>query len=177
MSAKTKKTQTESLETLTDAAEKVVETMAETSRDTLEAMSKVGSDAFADAYDKSAKFGADQMGKSSEIYEKTLEMGKQNLDTMTAVMSAMTTGMEAYNSRLMENWLGVTATKLACYEKMMSAKSPQDVAAAQMEAVKKITENTVSETLELNKIATDTMTKASAPMKARFEQVMETAAK
>ena len=46
-----------------------------------------------------------------------------------------------------------------------------------MEAVKKITENAVAETVELNKIAADTMTKASAPMKARFEQVMESAVK
>lgn len=177
MTTKTKKTPAENLETLTEAAEKVVETVAETSREAMETMAKAGSEAFAGAYDTTGKFSAEQMGKSSEMFDKTLEMGKQNLQTMTAVMTAMTSGMEAYNSRLMENWMGVAAAKMACYEKMMGAKTPQDVAAAQIDAVKKMTENTAAETMELNRIAVDTMTKVAAPMKARFEQVMETAAK
>jgi len=173
MATKAKKTPAESL---TEAAEKVVEAVTETSRETFETMTRAGSGAMAEAYEKASKFGAEQVGKSSEVYETAVALGKRNLDTLNAVMSAMNEGIEAYNSRVVESWIGATTANMACYEKMMSAKTPQDAAAAQMETFSRLAETSVAEAIELNKLAAATVAKAAAPVKARLDEVFETVA-
>ena len=164
-------------DTFAAAAEKSVEAMAEASREALETMIKAGTEATAGAYEKATAFGATQVGKSSEVYEKMTALGKQNLDTATAVMSAFTAGMEAYNSRLVGYWKEAASANMACFERVMGAKTPQDAAAAQMEGFSKIAERSVAEAVELNKIAADTVARATAPVKARFEEAFETVAR
>ena len=159
------------------ATEKSVEVMAAASREAFETMFKVGTEAGAGAYEKATAFGATQLGKSSEVYEKFAALGKQNLDTGTAVMSAMTAGMEAYNTRLMGYWKDAASANMACFERMMAARTPQDAAAAQMEGISRMAERSVAEAVELNKIAADMVAKATAPVKARFEEAFETVAK
>jgi len=164
-------------ESLAEAAEKVVEAAAESSREAIETMTKAGAGAMADAFDKASLLGAGQFGKSSEAYETAVALGKRNLETVSAMMEAVNAGIEAYNSRVLDGWMSATTANLAAYEKMMGAKSPQDAAAVQMEAFSKLAERSVSEAVELNKIAVETMAKASAPVKARLDEAFETVAK
>ena len=67
MTTKAKKSAAESMEGLTEATEKVVEAVAETSRETFETMAKAGSGAFADAYEKATKF-MDKVKKAGSRY-------------------------------------------------------------------------------------------------------------
>jgi hypothetical protein len=159
------------------ATEKSVEAMAEASREAFETMIKAGTEASAGAYEKATAFGATQVGKSSEVYETMTALGKQNLDTATAVMSAVTAGMETYNTRLVGYWKEAVSANLACFEQVMAAKTPQDAAAAQMEGFSRMAERSVAEAVEFNRIAADTVAKATAPVRARFEEAFETAAK
>lgn len=171
------KTKTTSAETAAKAAEEVMETMMETGVQTFENVMKASADAATDGYEKATAYGASQLGKTTDAYKKAADFGKQNVATMDAVTQAMTSGMEAYRTRLLDSWKSAAAFNLAAFDKIVASKNPQEMASAQMEAFVEVSQQSVADAIELNKIALDTMAKVSAPVKTRVEEVVEVAVK
>ena len=174
MNTKTLKSTTE---TVAEVAEKAVEAVTEASREAAENVIKTGTETSADAYDKVVAFGYSQVGKASDAYENAASFGKKNLETLSSVANAVTTGMLAYNSHLIGYWKDTTTANIDYYEQLAAAKCPQDVATSQMDAYSKIAGRSVVEAVELNKIAVDSLTKTVAPVKERFEEAFAMATK
>ena len=57
---------------------------------------------------------------------------------------------------------------------MFAVKSPQEFLDIQLEAADKSVTRVVSQTTKMNQIATESMTKACDPIKARMDEAMET---
>jgi hypothetical protein len=85
--------------------------------------------------------------------------------------------MEAYRTRLLDSWKNVAAFNTACLDRVTASKDPQEIATAQMEALVEVSQRSVADAIDLNKIALDTVAKASAPAKARVEEIVEFAVK
>ena len=164
-------------ESTAKAAEEVLETVIETGVQTFDNIMKASVDAATQGYEKATAYSASELGKTTETFKKVEEFGKQNVATMDAVTKALTAGMEAYRTRLLDSWKDVAAFNTACIDRVMASKDPQEIATAQMEALVEVSQRSVADAIELNKIALDTVTKASAPAKARAEEIVEMAVK
>ena len=173
----TTKTKSNTAETAAKAAEEVMETVIKTGVQTFENVMKASADAANEGYEKATVYGAGQLDKTTDAYKTAADFGKQNVATMDAVTKVMTAGMEAYRTRLLDSWKDVAAFNMACFDKVMASKNPQEMATAQMEALVEVSQRSVADAIELNKIAVDTLTKATAPVKARVEEVVEEAVK
>ena len=173
----TTKAKNTTAETAAKAAEDVMETVIKTGVQTFENVMKASTDAANEGYEKATVYGAGQLDKTTDAYKNAADFGKENVATMDAVTQVMTAGMEAYRTRLLDSWKDVAAFNMACFDKVMASKNPQEMATAQMEALVEVSQRSVADAIELNKIAVDTLTKATAPVKARVEEVVEVAVK
>jgi hypothetical protein len=112
---------------------------------------------------------------AEEVFETVMETGAQTFDNIVkASVDAATKGYEkatAYSAAE----LGKTndAMNMACMDKMMGMQNPQEMATVQMETMVEVSQKSVANAIELNKIAFDMFAKAAAPAKARAEEVME----
>ena len=172
MSTKEKTTTSEST---AKAAEEVLETVIETGVQTFDNIMKASVDAATQGYEKATAYSASELGKTTDAFKKVEEFGKQNAATMDAVTKVMTDGMEAYRTRLLDSWKNVAAFNTACLDRVTASKDPQEIATAQMEALVEVSQRSVADAIDLNKIALDTVAKASAPGKARVEEIVELA--
>ena len=169
MTAKTRKTPDD---TGAKAATDTMEAMMATGRETMETMLKASVDAATEGYDKAAAFGKAHLETAADGYRKAATFGKENFDTFTAVAEAMTSGFEAYSAALVKGAKAATEENVAFVHKALSARTPQEFATLQMEAVTKGLDAALSQTAELNKIAADTMARSVGPVKARIDSAV-----
>ncbi|MEK9683800.1 MAG: phasin family protein [Rhodospirillaceae bacterium] len=166
MDAKTAKDATAAAETAMDAGRKVFENAV-----------KSGTETASKFFNQVNSFGANNAQKTAEIYEQAAEFGRENAETINAMSSALTSGFETLSKRLIKTFKETSKSNLAAFEKLSSAKTPQEFASIQMENVSDSIERSVSEVIELNQLAIETAAKTAAPVKARVETVMATYAK
>ena len=172
MTAKTRKTADETGTRTAHSAQDALEAMMATGRDTMETVLKATVDAATEGYDKAVAYGKGQMESSAEGYKKAASIGKDNFETFTAVASAMTAGYEAYSAGLAKAAKTATEENVAFVNKALAAKTPQEFAATQMEAATRGLDAAFAQTVELNKIAAETLARCVGPVKARIDSVV-----
>ncbi len=168
MTAKTAKTAKNS----TDAATKAAETAMDASREVFENAVKAGTDAASKMFEQANTVGMNNAEKTAEVYEQATEFGRENMDAFNAMTNAMTAGFEVYSKRMVESFKAASAFNMSCMEKLDTTKTPQEFASIQMETMTESMERSVSEAIELNQMALETMNKSTAPIKDRVENVM-----
>ena len=160
-------------ETTAKAAEEVFETVMETGAQTFDNIVKASVDAATKGYEKATAYSAAELGKTTDALKKAEKFGKDNAATFDAVTKAWTEGMDVYRTRMLDSWKDMAAMNMACMDKMMGMQNPQEMATVQMETMVEVSQKSVANAIELNKIAFDMFSKAAAPAKARAEEVME----
>lgn len=169
----TKTTKDKGPDAAAKAAAETLDAMMAAGKQNAEAAVKAGSEAAAEAFDTAASLGEAQMKKSAEGYKAATKFGKDNIASMNAVASAMTTGFEAYGEKV------ASYVKIAADEnfemagKFMSAKTPEEFAALQIEAISKSVDRVVSHSVEMNKIVADMWMQSTAPVKERYDAAMQ----
>jgi hypothetical protein len=165
MTVKTRKTTEEGAKTAQDT----FEAMFVTGRETLETVLKASVDAASEGYEKAVAFSKGQMETSGEGYRKAATVGKENFETFNAVAGAMTAGFEAYSTELVKAAKAMTEQNVALVNKVATARTAQDLASIQMEAMTKGLDAALAQTVEFNKIAAETMARCVGPVKARID--------
>jgi phasin family protein len=155
------------------AATETLEAMMAVGKQNAEAAVKASAEAAAEAFDTATGFGETSMKKSAEGYKAATKFGKDNIASMNAAASAMTTGMEAYGEKMAGYMKTVADENFEMAGKFMSAKTPEEFAALQIEAVSKSVDRVVNTSVEMNKIVSDMWMQSSAPMKERFDAAMQ----
>jgi len=156
----------------TDAATKAAETAMDASREVFENAVKAGTDAASKMFEQANTVGMNNAEKTAEVYEQATEFGRENMDAFNAMTNAMTAGFEVYSKRMVESFKAASAFNMSCMEKLDTTKTPQEFASIQMETMTESMERSVSEAIELNQMALETMNKSTAPIKDRVENVM-----
>ena len=169
MTTKTRKTPDD---TGVKTAQEALDAMMATGRETMETMLKASVETATESYDKAVAFGKGQMETSAEGYKKAAAFGKENFDTFSAVAGALTAGFEAYNAEFAKAARTVTEHNVAYVNKVLAARTPQEFATLNMEAVTKGIDAAFAESVELNKIAADTMARCVGPVKARIDSAV-----
>ena len=167
----TKKTATPGAQ---EAASEAMETMAGVGKETLETVMKIGADAAAEGYRNVSAMSQEQVDMVKTAYDRSLGYGKQNLDAMSEASALAMNGAEACLAEMAETTRTVMAENLDLMQRMFAVKSPQELFEIQIEATNKTVNRAVAQTTKLNQIATDSLTKACAPIRARMDETMET---
>jgi phasin family protein len=155
------------------AAAEAMDTMMAAGKETAEAAVKAGTEAATEAYEAAVSFGENQFRKSAEGYKTATAFGKENLASVNAVASAVTSGMEAYGEQVASYTKAAASENLELVNKLMSAKTPEELAALQMEAVTRSVDRMVGQSIALNKILAETWMQSAAPVKARMDAAMQ----
>jgi len=159
------------------AAAEALDSMMAAGKETAEAALKAGSEAATDAFETAAAIGESQLKRSTEGYKAAATFGKDNIASMNAVAGAVTAGMEAYGETVARFAKTVANENLELMGRFMSAKTPEEVAALQMEAVTRSVDRAVSQTVELNRIVAETWMQSAAPVRQRMDAAMQAASK
>jgi phasin family protein len=155
------------------AAAETIEAMMAVGKENAEAAVKAGADAATEAYETAVSFGEAQMKKSTEGYKTATKFGKDNIASMSAAAAAVTTGMEAYGEQVAAYVKTAADQNFEMAGKFMSAKTPEEFAALQLEAATKSVDRVVNQSVALNKIVADMWMQSAAPMKERFDAAMQ----
>jgi hypothetical protein len=150
-------------------AQEALEAMMAAGRETMETVLKAGVDAATDSYEKAVAFGKGQMETTADGYKKAAAFGKENFETFSAVAGALTAGFEAYSAELAKVARTATEHNVAYINKALTARTPQDFATLHTETVTRSVDAALAGTVELNKIAADTMVRCAGPVKARID--------
>ncbi len=98
----------------------------------------------------------------------------KSFDAVNASATAMTAGFEAYGKKMASFAKTAASENVETLGRLFAAKTPQEFAAAQVEAVTRSVDLAVEQSVELNKIATDTLVKSSAPIRSQVDAAVET---
>lgn len=169
MTTKTRKTPDE---TGTKTAPDALEAMMATGRETMETVLKATVEAATEGYDKAVAYGKGQMETAADGYKKAATFSKDNFETFSAVAEAATAGFEAYSAELVKAAKAATEQNVAFVNKAFAVKTPQELANLQMEAVTKGLDTAFARSVELNKIAAETMARCVGPVKARIDSAV-----
>lgn len=169
MTAKTRKTPDETGAKTTQDA---LEAMMATGRETMETVFKAAVEAATEGYDKTVAYSKGQMETAADGYKKAATVSKDNFETFSAVAEAMTAGFEAYSAELVKAAKSATEQNVSFVNKALTVKTPQELANLQMEVVTKGLDTAFAQTVELNKIAADTMARCVGPVKARIDSAV-----
>lgn len=173
MATKTKDKETAAPEAAAQAAAETLDAMMAAGKETTEAAVKAGTDAAAEVFDNAVAMGESQLRKTSEGYKAASKLGKDNLASINAVASAVTAGMEAYGEQVASYAKTAAGENLELMGKFMSAKTPEELAALQMQAVTSSVDRAVSQSVALNRILAETWMQSAAPMKSRMDAAMQ----
>jgi len=174
--AMTNKAKTKAASANENAAE-VLETIANVGNETVETVLAMGGDAAAKGYKNASAYGKESLDDAKAGYDKFIASGKDNLDAYSKATSAVLAGFDAYYGQILAYTKKATAENADIVEKFYAAKTPQHLLDVQFEAVNNSVNQAISQSTELNKIATDTANKAIAPIKDQIENSVEIFAK
>ena len=156
------------------ATAEAVETMASIGKETLDTVMKFGTEAAAEGYKNAAAYGQEQLDVTKTAYDKAIAYGKDNVDAMSEASTMAIAGAEACFTEVADYTRTAMAENLDLMQRMFAVKSPQEFLDIQLEATNKAVTRVVSQSTKMNQIATDSMTKACGPIKARMDEAMET---
>lgn len=157
----------------TETAAETFETIANVGKETVETVISMSSEAAAEGYKNASAYGKESMDAMKDGYDKMAASGKDNLDACTKAYGAAFAGFEAYYNQMLDYTKKAAAQNADIVEKFYAVKTPQDLLDVQFEAMNNAVNRVIAQTTELNKITTDTMSKAIAPIKAQVESSVE----
>ena len=157
-----------------DAASEAMETMAGVGKETIETAMKVGVEAANEGYKNATAYSREQMEMAKTAYDRSLGYNKENLDAMSEASAVAMAGAEACLTEIADYTRTAMAENLDVMQRLFAVKTPQEFFEIQLEATNKTVNRAVAQTTKLNQIATDSLTKACAPIRARMDETMET---
>ena len=175
MNAKT--TNTGAQEAAAKAAADTLDTMVAAGKESVEAAMKAGNETATETYDAAVAIGEKQAEKSGAAYQSAARLGKENMTAFKASAGAMAAGFEAYGEKVSEYAKATTAEYFDLMSRFMAAKTPEEFASLQMEATTRSMERFMTQSIELNRIATEALSESAAPVKQRYDAVMSEVSK
>jgi hypothetical protein len=151
-----------------------VEAMAAVSKETFESLMSMGTKAASDGYKSASSFSKEQLDAGKIGYDKVAAFGKGNMDALSAASAATLSGVEAYYEEVVDYAKKAAAQNVDLMQKFFAVKTPQEFFDIQSEAMNLMLSSTISQGTKLSKMATETATKAAAPIKARVESNIDT---
>ncbi|MFQ5954468.1 MAG: phasin family protein [Kiloniellales bacterium] len=97
----------------------------------------------------------------------------KSFDAVNASAAAMTAGIKAYGKKLASYAKTAASENVETMGRLLAAKTPQEFAAVQIEALSRSVDLAVAQSVELNKIATDTFVKTTAPVRSQMDAAVE----
>ncbi len=158
---------------LGQGAAETAEKVAAAGKQAVEAALKMGADVAAENCKNAAAFCKDQLHLVQERYNKAAVFGKDNLDAMTEAATALAAGWEAYLEGLVDYTKTAVVENVDLAQRYFAVRTPKDLMELQMETANKAVDRVVTQSTKMNKIATDTMTKAMEPIKGRIDGSVE----
>ena len=155
-----------------DNAAKAADAVVDAGRKVLEDVVEAGSKTATNFFEQANNMNSENMQKTAEVYEEVTKFNQESMQAFNSMAGALAEGAESYSQRLMDNFKAVNKLNMQYLEKLSMAKSAQDLTAIQLETTTEIFERSVSEVMDLNKVAADTINKSAAPLKDRAETLM-----
>ena len=156
-----------------NAAAEAVETVANVGRETLETAIRLGAEAATEGYRNAADYGTRQADMARSAYDKAVSHGRDNVDAMSEASALAFAGAEACLAEIADGARTAVAENLALMQRAFSVSSPRELLDIQIEAGNRSINRMIAQTTKINRIAADSATKASAPLKARLDAAME----
>ncbi len=156
------------------AAVEAVETIASVGKETLETVVKIGADAATEGYRNAAAYGRDQADMAHSAYDKTMGYSRDNVDAMSEASALAIAGAEACLAEVADYTKTALAENLELMQRAIAVKSPLELFDIQIEACSRAGNRMITQTTKMNQIATESVTRACAPIKARMDKAMET---
>ncbi len=101
--------------------------------------------------------------------EAAAKSAARTVDAMSATATEMTAGMEAYGKKMAAFAKTAAAENVETMDRLFAAKTPQEFATVQIEALTHSVDRAVTQSVELNKIAVDTYVKSTKPVRAQLD--------
>ena len=155
-----------------DTAAKAADAVVDAGRKVLEDVVEAGSKTATNFFEQANNMNSENMQKTAEVYEEVTKFNQESMQAFNSMAGAVAEGIESYSQRVMDNFKAANKFSMHYLEKLSVAKSAQDLAAIQLETTTKIFEKSVTEAIDLNQAAADTISKSAAPLKKRAETVM-----
>lgn len=146
-----------------------VESMATVGKETFESLMSMSTKAASDGYKNASAFSKEQIDASKVGYDKAAAFGKGNMEALSAASSAALSGVEAYYEEVVDYTTKATAQNVDLMQKFFAVKTPQEFFEIQSEAMNLMLSRTVAQSTKLSKMATETVTKVTDPIKVRVE--------
>lgn len=161
-------TQKKSDETAAKAADAVIDAGCKVLEDVVETGTKTASNFF----EQANNMNSENMQKTAEVYEEVTKFNQESMQAFNSMAGALAEGFESYSKRAMDNFKAANKYNMKYLKKVSMAKSAQDLTAIQLETTTEILEKSVSEAIDLNQAAADTISKSVAALKERAENMM-----
>ena len=153
-------------EAVRDAAE-TLETMRQAGQEAFDAAARATTAAAAEAYDQAVAMGEVQAERAGEAYRAATRQGRDGIAAYNAAAGAMAEGFQAQAELVAAYARGATADYFELVGRCVDVRDMNDLVALQAEAASRPLDRLVRHTLEMNRIATETVEKTTAPFKAR----------
>jgi len=101
--------------------------------------------------------------------ETAAKSAAKTIDAMSEATAEMTAGMEAYGKKFAHFAKTAAAENVETMGRLFAARTPQEFATVQIEAMTRSVDRAVAQSVELNKIAVDTYVNSTKPMRAQFD--------
>ncbi len=109
--------------------------------------------------------------------EAAAKSAARTVDAMSTTATEMTAGMEAYGKKMAAFAKTAAAENVETMGRLFAAKTPQEFATVQIEALTHSVDRAVTQSVELNKIAVDTYVKSTKPIRAQLDTAVATLVK
>ncbi len=106
--------------------------------------------------------------------EAAAKSAARTVDAMSTTATEMTAGMEAYGKKMAAFAKTAAAENVETIGRLFAAKTPQEFATVQIEAMTRSVDRAVSQSVELNRIAVDTYVKSTKPVRTQFDTAVAT---
>lgn len=106
--------------------------------------------------------------------EAATKSAAKSIDAMSVAAAEMTAGWEAYGKKVAAFAKTTAAENVETMGRLFAAKTPQEFATVQIEALTHSVDRAVAQSVELNKIAVDTYVKSTKPIRAQFDSAVAT---
>lgn len=146
-----------------------VEAMATVGKETFESVMSMSTKAASEGYKSASAFGKDQLDAAKSGYDKIAAFGKGNFEAVSASSTAALAGVEAYYEEVVDYAKTATAQNVDLMQKFFAVKTPQEFFDVHTEALNLMVSRSISEGTKFSKMASDTLAKTVAPLKARAE--------
>ena len=154
------------------SAAKAADAVIDAGRKVLEDVVETGTKTATNFFEQANNMNSENMQKTAEVYEEVTKFNQESMQAFNSMAGALAEGAENYSQRLMDSFKAANKFNMQYLEKLSMAKSAQDLAAIQLETSTEIFERSVSEAIDLNQVAADTINKSAAPLKDRAETLM-----